>query len=57
MLTDYFYKENREEEDLLASKTAFRHRYNGSKTTTRTRTDYIHQKQYWQHDGQQKDNN
>ena len=32
-LTDYMYQENREEEGLLASKTALTHRYNDSKTT------------------------
>ena len=32
MLTDYMYLEKREEDDLPASKTAFTHRYNGSKT-------------------------
>ena len=30
---DYMYLEKRGEEDLPASKTALRHRYNGSKTT------------------------
>ena len=32
-LADYMYQEKREEEDLLASKTALIHRYNDSKTT------------------------
>ena len=31
MLTDYIYLEKREEEDLPGLKTAFKHRYNGSK--------------------------
>ena len=31
-LTDYMYQEKRYEEDLTASKTAFTHRYNDSKT-------------------------
>ena len=41
-LTDYMYQEKREEEDLPASKTALRHRYNGSKTTLEnTKEDYL----------------
>ena len=33
MLTDFMYLEKREEEDFPVSKTAFAHRYDGSKTT------------------------
>ena len=44
----YTYQEKSGEEDLLASKTAFKHRRLHRKT--RTRTDYSHQKQCWQHD-------
>ena len=53
------YQEKREEGDLPASKTALMHQYNDSKTTEEntTRSDYIHEKQYWQHDTQQNDNN
>ena len=51
-LTDYMYQEKREEEDLSASKTALTidTTTRRLRRKTRTRTDYSHQKQYWQHD-------
>ena len=49
MLTDDLFQEKREEEDLLALKTALTHRYNDSKTIYKNTVEdwYSHQKQYW----------
>ena len=70
-LINYIYQEKREEEDLsasilrifLCSLRVVSMRWRIDTTTwrlhrkTRRRTDYSHQKQYWQDDRQQNDNN
>ena len=51
-LTDYMCQEKKEEEDLPALKAPLTHRYNDPKTLIekRRKTDYSHQKQYWQNE-------
>ena len=49
------YQEWREEEDLLALKTALTHRYKtrGQRRKASRKTDHKYQKQYWRHEDQQ----